>query len=304
VSTLSTLTPLDALYPPRLRHLSRPPEQITVSGALDAPFVVAIVGTREPTKDASDFAEALAAQVANAGAAVVSGGALGIDSAAHRGALAAGGATWCVAPTGHLHTFPTENAALFAEIGASAGAMVWPFPPDAKPSSPHFFARNRILVALSDVVVVVQAGAPSGALNAAAAARKLGRPLWVVPGSPWTRAFAGCLSEIDRGAHVLTSIDGFLGAVGLAAKRKPTRLRPRAWADEPASATDTLPLFAPPPEHEALWEAVSTEPRHVDEIAARARVCASTAATALLTLALENVVVEGPGGFYRRRNLG
>jgi DNA processing protein len=298
---------------------------MTIAGSLDAPCVVAIVGSRDATPEGRAFAASLAGRVVDAGAVVVSGGAVGIDAAAHRGALAAHGRTWCVAPTGRLVTFPAAHEDLFATILARGGTMVWPFKDDRKAHTANFFLRNGVLAALADVLVVVQAGAPSGALNAASHARKLGRPVWVVAAPPWESRFTGCLSEIDRGARVLTSIDAFLVAIDLASPAR-TR-RPASGASVEVPSLPGIDLGAEPPHRSftarpaaaaaqpdlaswipddpatrALLEATSTEAKHVDEIAAIARVCTGAAQTALLTLALENVVVEGPEGFYRRVN--
>jgi DNA processing protein len=293
--SLATLSIGNPGYPERLEALPKPPSALTVEGGgLDhAPRRVAIVGTREPSAPASQFAFDLASALARAGVVVVSGGALGIDAAAHRGALSAGGRTWVVAPTGRGRCFPEEHAELFLQVASGTGAMIWPFPVGMEALRANFHRRNGILVALADVVTVVQAGAPSGTLNALAWARRLGRPIWAVPGPPWDPQFVGCRGAIDGGARVLTSIAGFLRALDLDTEQL------------------GLPLDSPPPRSvrevrisdpagKAVWSVCTTTPRHIDEIAADARVCMSTAATQLLTLALENVLVEGPEGFYRR----
>jgi DNA processing protein len=325
------VTLADDDYPDRVRALDAPPARITIEGSLDATRVVAIVGSRNAAPEAAAFAASLAGRVVEAGGVVVSGGAFGIDAAAHRGALAAGGRTWCVAPTGRLQTFPKAHGDLYATILTRGGTMLWPFEDERVSHPGNFFLRNSVLAALADVLVVVQAGVPSGALNAASHARKLGRPVWAVAAAPWDERFIGCLSEIDRGARVLTSIDTFLVAVGLAEAVKARRpsaaaasralplpgvsLSPEASRGAPASSPIEAGGFArgaglptprttlpDDPVQRALLDATSTEARHVDEIAGIARVCAAAAQTALLTLALENVVVEGPEGFYRRVN--
>jgi DNA processing protein len=168
-----------------------------------------------------------------------------------------------------------------------------------------FVQRNRVLVALSDAVVVVQAGEQSGALNAASWAKRLAKPLWVVPAAPWMGAaelpvhggFAGSLELLAAGARPLISIPPFLAAIGL--------------HDHPSDevATPSLPLPSIPGavqctgltgEAQAVYEATSTRPAHLDAIATAAGQTAQVAMAALLTLALENVVVEGPPGFFRR----
>src|ERR1019366_5491486 len=105
-----------------------------------------------------------------------------------------------------------DHESLFDRIGQGPGAMVWPFPPAFRHRS-GFLARNRILVALSDAVVVVQAGDHSGALNAASVANKLSRPLWVVPAAPWMVNFDGSRRLLDEGARPLTAIASFLASM-------------------------------------------------------------------------------------------
>jgi DNA processing protein len=294
--------PGDAGYPARLHDLPEPPAALWVKGTLGAferthAPTIAIVGTRKPVAEAEAFAAELAGAVASAGGIVVSGGARGIDAAAHRGALAKGGPTWVVAPTGHAHVYPEEHGPLYDAVTAGGGALVWPFAPDTVARRHNFFLRNGVLVALADAVVVVQAGIPSGALNAASWGRKLSRPLWVVVGAPWMREFRGCRAEIDRGgARPLTSIATLLGFVGLGAPGKSTGARGEQTETKELAARSRA-LSA---EEKSVLEATSHTPRHADEIGSRTGLPARTLSTLLLTLALENVVVEGPDGFFRR----
>ncbi|MGO8999405.1 MAG: DNA-processing protein DprA [Polyangiaceae bacterium] len=295
------LAPDDPTYPERLCALSAPPI-LAIDGDLGtAARVVAVVGTRTPSPEAEGFAFALAGALTRAGAVVVSGGAVGVDAAAHRGALAAGGRTWAVAPTGRSHCFPKEHDDLYRQIARGPGAMLWPFADDVPPMLGNFPRRNGVLVALSDAVVLIQAGAPSGSLNAARWARKLGREVWAVPGPPWDPRFTGCRAAIDAGARVLTSSNGLLAALGLAPQKEKTDRTQLGLTLGDAAAPPSPP--SPPIDDaagQALWAACSAQPRHIDEIAENARLCVTTALTRLLTLALENVLVEGPEGFYRR----
>lgn len=299
MAALSHLTPLETAYPSRLRALADPPASITSRGGpVEAAHAVAIVGSRSACPEALSFAEDLARALVRAGAVVVSGGAVGVDAAAHEGALLAGGRTWAIAGTGHAHCFPAGHASLFQRIGDGPGAMVWPFSPDYQGRS-GFLRRNRVLVALSDALVVVQAGLPSGALQAASWARKLGRPLWVVPAAPWMDAFEGSRALLEQGARPVTRIEAFLAALGLGIATAPPG---EARASGPAGATGPLDSSLPGlfPETLAVLQATSITPLHVDAIASRAGQTAQSVGAALLTLALENVVVEGPPGFFRR----
>ena len=303
LSTLATLAPDHDTYPPRLRALTSPPSSLTVEGgALVAPCAVAIVGARSCSSEAATFTFELAAAVARAGAVVVSGGATGIDAAAHRGALAAGGRTWAVCATGRGVCFPKEHADLYAEIARGPGAVVWPFRAGTAALPGTFLYRNAVLVALADAVVIVQAGIPSGTFSTASQARKQGRPLWAVAGPPWDPRFAGCRRALEKGARVVTSARALLGALGLSAGDAASDGEQSILALSGLSAAPSIPAL---PSHlgtaeRALAEACSAQARHIDEIASDARVCARDAATGLLTLALENVVVEGPEGFFRR----
>ena len=290
-----TLAPDHPDYPRALKQVPNP-AAITVSRLVPVGTATAIVGTRKPCEGAREFAYELGRAVASAGGVVVSGGALGIDAAAHEGALAAGGRTVAVVATGKNHVFPPQHANLYDRIAASEGAMVWPFADDAQARTPHFLRRNGLLVALSSAIVVVQAGLGSGALNAAAWARKLGRRIWVVPQAPWAaRGFEGSLGELERGARPLVSVPKFLKAEDLS----PERSLSFGFHElaSPVSDQDSSP---PPGTRGALLKVLDGEPRHRDELADASGLTAIQVTTALLTLTLENVVEEGPLGFFSR----
>jgi len=176
-----------------------------LSGALPGPPYVAVVGTRRPSSEGVVFAQALAGELARAGVGVLSGGAAGIDAAAHRGVLDAGGCTLVVAPAGWNKPFPPELAGLFREVVTRGGGYLSLCPPDEAATRPRFFLRNACLVALAHVVVVVEAGYRSGARNAAKHARLLGRKLFAVPSAPWVPSGRGCIAELKAGAAPLES---------------------------------------------------------------------------------------------------
>jgi DNA processing protein len=290
VAELEHRTPLDPSYPSRLRRIDPPPASVTLRGGpLEAIVTVAIVGTREPTDEARAYARELAGVVVQAGAVVVSGGAEGVDAAAHEGAMEAGGRTWVVAATGHERCYPKQHAKLFNRVGEGPGTMFWPFAPDHE-SRASFLVRNRILVALSDAVVVIQAGFRSGALNAASWARRLKKPLWVVPAPPWMARFEGSRLLLDRGARPLTSSQPLLQALGFA---------PASPLERPSK--NITPNEAISPHEFKVLRSISEAPLHTDAIASRAGESCQATSAALLTLALKDVVVEGPPGFFRRR---
>jgi DNA processing protein len=180
----------DAAYPASLRELPSPPRSLWLVGQLPAQGqrLFAIVGARAATRAGSDCAHALAAGLGRGGAAIVSGGAFGIDAAAHEGAMAADAPTFAVLGCGTDVVYPDRHAALFARIAASGG-LLSEYPPGTKPRPGQFPARNRIIAGLALAVVVVEAAMRSGALITARQARAFGRTLFAVPGSPGTDAF-------------------------------------------------------------------------------------------------------------------
>jgi DNA processing protein len=309
----------DPGYPERLRALPNPPRVLSSTAPLEAQArVVAIVGSRRAADASLTFAYDLAFELAKAGIVVISGGAVGIDAAAHRGAMAAGGATWVVCPTGRNHVYPPQNRKLFEDIGASSqGRVLWPFPDAQARTSDSFLYRNGILAALSETLVVVQARLQSGSRNAVAWARALDRPVWAMTAAPWMDEFRGSTTEIEQGrARPLCSARQLLRELGV---RVPVRELTHRTAREDNLIQAEAPLKralvripkppqkAPPnaswtPEEKALFSVLCTTPRHIDQIVAEAGLSIPPAATALLTLALKNVVVEGPNGFYRRKS--
>jgi DNA processing protein len=205
-----------------------------VAGALDglrAPCV-AIVGTRAPSDAARRRARAIAEDVSHAGVCVVSGLALGIDGAAHEGALAAGAPTIGVLGGGHAHFFPPRNRELAARITLAGGAVVSPFAPDVVPQPWQFLARNAIIAALADAVLVVEAAARSGALNTAGHAADRGIPVLAVPGDVDRPKAAGCNALIRDGATLVRDADDVLAALPAhVAPRRTRRRRARSGAD-------------------------------------------------------------------------
>lgn len=287
-----SLTRLDPRYPSRLVGLPSAPASISwKGGSLEAERAVAVVGSRKACDDAMAFASEIAGALVRADIVVVSGGAEGIDAAAHATALRDGGRTWVVAGTDPEHCYPASHAELFDSIARGPGAMLWPF--EGCGHRGAFLARNQVLVALSDAVVVVQAGARSGALHAASCARALKKPLWVVPAAPWMPGFGGSLELLDEGARPLASVDELLRSLGVASRSASRDASAGAPTDDATHAISSC-------EYKVL-DSISNGPLHVDAIVARANESAQAVTAALLTLALENVVVEGPPGLFRRR---
>ena len=194
----------DTAYPANLREIQAPPERLFVRGALaeDDALAIAIVGSRAATPYGLAVAERLGADLAARGVTVVSGLARGIDSAAHRGALRAGGRTIAVLGSGVDVIYPPENRLLAGEIEAQ-GALVSQFEPGTRPLAGHFPARNRVIAGLSLGVVVVEAASRSGSLITAGLAGDMGREVMAVPGPLTSPQSVGAHRLIQDGAALI-----------------------------------------------------------------------------------------------------
>jgi len=192
------------------------PERLTVAGALPEGCGVAIVGTRSPDPGGVLLARRLAAECAARGAWVVSGGAAGIDRAAHEACAESGGRTLVVLPGGIDRPHPCAFEGFFAAIVEEhGGCLVTDQPPAQAPFPSAFLHRNRLIAALSSCVVVVQARVRSGALSTAAWAARCGVPVWAAAGSPLNPLHGGTNRLVAEGrARLLWSVDAFLGKEG------------------------------------------------------------------------------------------
>jgi DNA processing protein len=272
--------------PPRLADLEDPPARLYLHGELPRGPAVAIVGTREASAEGIAFTRALAAELAAAGVAILSGGAKGIDTAAHEGALDVRGTTVVVTPAGFDKPYPAENAGLYRRVLDAGGAYVSLFPDEAPADRPTFFKRNACLVALSHAVVVTQTRFVGGGRNAAKWARQLGRALFVVPHSPWVTAGSGAILELRLGARPLDRAKEmlrFLRDAGL--HPLPSPVQGELWPT-PTRAADADPVL----------QALRDGAVHADEIVDRTGLSLATVQQRILTLALSGVLVPGPLG--------
>lgn len=240
-SAIRTLGRADADYPRGLLDLSDPPDVLHVLGTWPAsPPAIAIVGARAATSYGLEFAARLAADLARLGSVVVSGLAYGIDAAAHRGALAAGGATVAILPGGLGAIVPPTHEPLAREI-ARRGALLSEHEYRVPPYRGSFLSRNRLIAAFARIVVVVEARERSGALNTAAHARRLGRPVLAVPGDVARDTSRGCHALLRSGAGLCE------GAADVVA----------ALETEPAKDAAATPAPRPRPRHRRSRPAVN-----------------------------------------------
>lgn len=269
---LQVFTEDDPGYPRRLRELDVPPPLLFAKGRLELLErpTLSIVGTRAATTDGMDFAKLVAERVVAAGGVVISGLALGIDGAAHRGALPD---TVAVLGCGHDRRYPPRHRALQDRIGAE-GLLLSEFPPGTAPLPHNFPRRNRMIAALCKVLLVVEAPEKSGALITADDAERVGREIMWAPGSPMRRASRGSNARLRQGGgHVAADPADVLRQLGLRAEPPVEE-----HAGPPAGAAARVVM---------VWHALSDEPRHIDEIALRVGLSAPIVLAALLELELD-----------------
>ena len=265
---ISLLTWDDPGYPSHLRHIYAPPPLLYTRGTLlpDEPMV-AIVGTRRATTYGREVARRLAQELARNGVTVVSGLALGIDTEAHKGTLAAGGRTIGVLACGVDRPYPLRNRQLAAKI-VDQGALVSDYPPGTAPEARNFPPRTRIISGLSLGVVVVEAGERSGALITCNFAMEQGRDVLAVPGSIFSPTSHGCHNLITEGARLVRNVEDILDELHLTQAAAQQEAR-RIVLEDPVEAM--------------VLESLSPEPLHVDELG---RVCdlSAAAVSSILTL--------------------
>lgn len=280
------ITRRDERYPPILAEIYDPPPVLYVRGELDPPDVssVAIVGTRGASAYGKMAAEQLASGLAAAGVTVVSGLALGVDTAAHRGALDSGGRTIAVLASGLDRIYPSQNARLAEQI-VEHGALMSEFPLGIKPDAMNFPRRNRIISGLTWGTLVVEAGERSGALITAAFASEQGREVLAVPGSIFSAKSKGTNALIRDGATPVASAQDVLSEL------QPNRI-PRQL-----SVADIVPLDET---ERSLLDVLSGEPVHIDEVAREVSLPMSLVSSALAMLELKGAVRQVGGMQYVR----
>lgn len=275
-----------------------PPTALWIRGSVDLATLgvrsVSIVGARHCTEYGQWVARDFSARLAERGFVVVSGGAYGIDAAAHRGALAVGGPTVLVSAGGLDRPYPPANAQLFERV-ADNGLLISESPPGADPRRRRFLTRNRIIAALGTGTVVVEAAYRSGAMNTATHCIHLGRPLMAVPGPITSEQSVGChrlIADPERPARLVTSVDDVLETIG-----SPDDLAGPAQPDGvPADFAQQLDALDP-----AAKQIFDAFPARawigVDRLAVAAGVSPLAVIRALPTMELSGLVESGPDGY-------
>ena len=307
----SVLTLDDPAYPPQLLQTVDPPLMLYLQGqpqALQAGSV-AVVGSRSASAQGIDNAQAFSRHLAEHGWVVVSGLALGIDAAAHEGALAAADkgtpVTVAVVGSGLDRIYPPRNQALAARI-AQRGLLVSEYAPGTPPLPEHFPQRNRIIAGLSQGTLVVEAALRSGSLITARLASEAGREVFAIPGSIHAPQSRGCHALIKQGAKLVESaqdiVEEFVPVLGRQLPLLPAAdgPHPKARLSNPATSDRAQPPHA----EQELLDALGHESVTTDALVSRTGWPASVLAGKLLELELEGLVARLPGGLYQRRVTG
>ena len=290
------VTLADTDYPQSLLTTDDPPLLLYVKGRVELlnRSALAIVGSRNATRQGEANAEAFAESISNAGIAICSGLALGIDAAAHRGALRGPGSTIAVIGTGPDRIYPARNDALAREI-AEQGIIVGEFPVGTPPLAANFPRRNRIIAGLCRGCLVVEAAQQSGSLITARLAAEAGREVFAIPGSIHSPVSRGCHSLIKQGAKLVESAQDILDELAL------PHISVVQGSSHPNPGTETGQNGLSLSEDAAAMLAVlGHDPCSIDLLVERTGLTADNLLAMLLPLELDGRVAQLPGGLYQR----
>lgn len=281
----------DDAYPKYLREIYDPPIVLYVRGRLTTAdhAGIAMVGSRTTTAYGIDTARRLGYQLANCGITVVSGGARGIDTSAHQGALAGKGRTVAVLGCGINIVYPSENAQLFEKI-VDHGAVITQFPFNRKADKQTFPIRNRIVAGMTTGTIVVEANLASGALITANMAADAGRAVFAVPGRIDSPRSRGCHDLIRKGARLCEGLDDILDELG--------QLLP-ASADRAEEQSGPVVVNLSEQE-QAIYDLLSDEEKHIDDIVHESGLTSPVVSVHLLKLEMKRVIRQLPGKRFAR----
>jgi len=287
----------EADFPPQLEHIPQPPAVLFVAG--DAGLLlhpqVAIVGARAASASGMAYARAFARALTDAGFAITSGMADGIDGAAHTAALDAGAKTLAVIGTGVDRVYPRKHHALARRL-AEHGALVSEFPPGTAARADHFPRRNRIISGLALGVLVVEAGLRSGSLITARLAAEQGREVFALPGSIHNPLARGCHRLIRDGARLVETAAEIVELLAPAARSLGLELAARLGAEAPGEAASAT---ATDPDYRHLLSALGHEPATMEELVQRTDLSAAALSSMLLMLELDGRIERRPGNAYQ-----
>lgn len=278
----------DPLYPPQLKEIADPPQILFVRGNLNllSQPQIAIVGSRNPSRQglqcATEFAEALA----GLGFVITSGLALGIDAASHQSALQTSGYTIAVAGTGPDRVYPARHKKL-AEAIIQQGAIISEFPPGASAHAHHFPRRNRIISGLSLGLLVVEATRESGSLISARLAMEQNREVFAIPGSIYSPLARGCNALIQEGAKLVETVADILDELGV-------------YNQQHEAHVQELNQAALDLEHQNLLKLIAFSPTPIDYLVQESGLAVEIISSMLLTLEIQDYIVSASGGTYIR----
>lgn len=278
----------DRAYPDRLKNIPAPPYALYISGQLPDPgaFAVGIVGARVCTPYGQAMAKEIAGQLSDAGVDIISGLAKGIDGAAGRGALDAGGRTYAVLGSGVDVCYPREHIGLYKEIKEKGGVISEQLP-GSPPLPVYFPARNRIISGLSDVIIVIEAKEKSGSLITADMAMEQGKDVYALPGPVTSVLSAGCNALIKQGAGIFLSVEDFIEDVKLIYERNvkiPTKNKIKL------ESTENL-----------VYSCLDLFPKSLDVILQETKLSITVLMNILVTLELRGYIEEISKNYYVKK---
>ncbi len=319
----------DERYPERLREIANPPAVLYADGKFEnfeSLVPVAIVGTRKASTYALKASHIMAKGIALCNIAVISGGALGVDSEAHKGAIEAGGKTFCVLGCGFGTNYLLENEELRNEIKASGGALITEYPPHTPATKFSFPMRNRIISGLSLGVLVVEAGEKSGSLITASYAAEQNRDIFAIPASIFDSNFLGTNLLIDDGATVATSPEVIVQAyaerydsvnpdnavsvkelakLGDKMKKNTPKQEQISFDNMPRDRAKRVDIsnkaLALSPKEKAVYEALGEELSGIEEISEKSKLNLSEVLSSLTILEMKGLILSASGKRYKKR---
>ncbi len=293
----------DERYPPVLKQIYDPPPVLYIKGDLTAAddLAVSIVGSRRCSLYGQEQSSRLAHFLGSAGFTICSGMARGIDTAAHQGALSAGGRTVAVQGCGLANIFPPENKRLF-ELISNCGACISELPLGYEPLSENFPPRNRIIAGLSLGTIVIEAAANSGALITAAAALENNREVMAVPGKIDSPLSKGSHRLIKQGAKLVESVEDVMEALGYIGRRLQSHVIAAAakaseMIEKPLFDVSRLNLSC---DEKTIYDCLSKEPLHLEQIIAGTNLTPGGINAGLISLQLKGLIKQLPGSLFLR----